>query len=139
MKIVKCVFCSNKIYPYKSTKINVNGKEEIIYHPYNISNSILINGRYVCEKCFTELFMNRFGNPKILNVKINELADIFVAENGLDLRLSQSMIDDFVLSHSDIANSQEHAYPLYGRINKRIRDYYNKAKVIEVKKNDIRG
>jgi hypothetical protein len=75
---------------------------------------------------------SKWNNPKKLNAKVNELADAFIVENGIELKLTQSMINDFLLSHEIIDTTL--SYNLYGRVNKRIRDYFGKAKVIEIKK-----
>ena len=131
VKIIKCSLCPSKIYSESSRTIDVNGKEITIINDSYLANSFKINDKLICHRCIAEIKQYNQPNYKELDNKINELADIFVAENGLDLRVTQSMIDDFVLSHNEISNP-EMSYSLYGRMQKRVREQLKVTPTIKI-------
>jgi hypothetical protein len=134
-KIVKCIVCSSRIFLEKNKNtIVINGKETSLEYDNNLTNSFKINNKLICHRCIAEIKQYNQPNYKELDNKINELADIFVAENGLDLRVTQSMIDDFVLSHSEIV-SPDMSYNLYGRMQKRVREQLKVTPTIKISKN----
>jgi hypothetical protein len=75
---------------------------------------------------------------KELDAKLNSLADLFFKENlffeekGSVCRITQSIVDDWIIQHNDIV-TLDLSYYLYGRLNSRLLKirYNSKLKDLE--------
>lgn len=137
VKIMKCSLCDSKIFSESSRTININGKEETILNDCYLGNSFKINDKLICHRCLSIIRTVEFDYS--ITDKVEKLAQLFIEEYG-NIKIISALVDDFILRHhKDLGTTIDLSYPLLGRLKHYEVLFFNKAKVIEVKKNESKN